>query len=181
VTGWINRWSAARTEEVPSVERLGTWLPKNMPGEAGAALIHNDYKFDNVLLDPNDLTHIVAVLDWEMSTVGDPLMDLGSTLGYWVEATDPPIFQPVATGPSNIPGSLTRSEVVDRYAQTTGRSVPDLRFYYCFGLYKMAVILQQIYARFVRGHTKDQRFARMNQLVAALGQQAECCLETGKV
>jgi aminoglycoside phosphotransferase (APT) family kinase protein len=181
VTGWINRWGAARTEDVPSVERLATWLPENMPGEAGAALIHNDYKFDNVLLDPNDLTHIVAVLDWEMSTVGDPLMDLGSTLGYWVEATDPPIFQPVATGPSNIPGSLTRSEVVDRYAQTTGRPVPDLRFYYCFGLYKMAVILQQIYARFVRGHTKDQRFARMNQLVAALGQQAERCLETGKV
>jgi aminoglycoside phosphotransferase (APT) family kinase protein len=181
VTGWVNRWSAARTEEQPAVERIGAWLPGNMPKESGAALIHNDYKFDNLLLDPDDPTRIVAVLDWEMATVGDPLMDLGSTLGYWVEPTDPAAFQPVATGPSNVPGNLTRQEVVDRYAQATGRPVPDVLFYYCFGLYKMAVILQQIYARYVRGHTKDARFARMNAWVDALGQQAELALQKGKV
>jgi aminoglycoside phosphotransferase (APT) family kinase protein len=181
VTGWVNRWSAARTDAVPSVEQLATWLGGHMPKESGAGLIHNDYKYDNLLLDPNDLTHIVAVLDWEMATVGDPLMDLGSTLGYWVEATDPPIFQPVATGPTNVPGSLTRREVVDRYAEASGRPVPDVLFYYCFGLYKMAVILQQIYARFVRGHTRDARFATMNLLVEALAKQAERTLETGKI
>jgi aminoglycoside phosphotransferase (APT) family kinase protein len=181
VSGWINRWAAARTEDMPAVERIAAWLPGHMPKESGAALIHNDYKFDNLLLDPDDPTKIVAVLDWEMATVGDPLMDLGSTLGYWIEATDPPSFQPVATGPSNVPGNLTRQEVVERYAEVTGRPVPDMLFYYCFGLYKMAVILQQIYARFVRGHTKDQRFARMNTWVDALGQQAERTLEAGKV
>jgi aminoglycoside phosphotransferase (APT) family kinase protein len=181
VNGWIKRWSAARTEDHPTVERIGAWLAGHMPAESGAALIHNDYKFDNLLLDPEDLTRIVAVLDWEMATVGDPLMDLGSTLGYWVEATDPPAFQPVATGPSNVPGNLTRQEVVDRYAHKTGRAVPDVLFYYCYGLYKMAVILQQIYARYFRGHTKDARFARMNTWVEALGQQAEQTLEKGRV
>jgi len=181
VSGWINRWGAARTDDLPSVERIGAWLPEHMPRESGAALIHNDYKFDNLLLDANDPTKIVAVLDWEMATVGDPFMDLGSTLGYWVEATDAPAFQPVATGPSNVPGNLTRREVVDRYAEVTGRSVPDVLFYYCFGLYKMAVILQQIYARYVRGHTKDPRFARLNTWVEALGQQAERSLEAGKI
>jgi aminoglycoside phosphotransferase (APT) family kinase protein len=181
VSGWVNRWSAARTEELASIERLGTWLSKTMPRESGAALIHNDYKFDNLLLDSQDLTHIVAVLDWEMATVGDPLMDLGSTLGYWIEATDPQAFQLVATGPSNVPGNLTRREVVDRYAQVTGKDVRDVLFYYCFGLYKMAVILQQIYARYVRGHTKDPRFARLNTWVEALGQQADRTLEAGQI
>jgi aminoglycoside phosphotransferase (APT) family kinase protein len=181
VSGWINRWSAARTDDLPSIEQLAKWLPAHMPKESGAALIHNDYKFDNLLLDPADPTHIVAVLDWEMATVGDPLMDLGSTLGYWIEATDPPTFQPVATGPSNVPGNLTRRDVVDRYAQVTGKAVPDALFYYCFGLYKMAVILQQIYARYVRGHTKDARFSRLNAWVEALGQQAERALEAGRI
>jgi aminoglycoside phosphotransferase (APT) family kinase protein len=181
VTGWVSRWAAARTDDLPAVERLGKWLPEHMPRESGAALIHNDYKFDNLLLDPDDLTRVVAVLDWEMATVGDPLMDLGSTLGYWVEATDPAPFQPVATGPSNVPGSLTRRQVVDRYAELTGRGVTDVLFYYCFGLYKMAVILQQIYARYVRGHTKDARFARLNTWVEALGQQAERTLEAGGI
>ncbi len=181
VTGWVNRWSAARTEEVASVERVGRWLPEHMPQESGAALIHNDYKFDNVLLDPDDQTRVVAVLDWEMATVGDPLMDLGSTLGYWVEPTDPREFQPVATGPTNVTGNLTRREVVDRYAEATGRAVPDALFYYCYGLYKMAVIIQQIHARYVRGHTRDPRFARMNEWVAALGRQAERALDAGRI
>jgi aminoglycoside phosphotransferase (APT) family kinase protein len=181
VTGWVNRWGAARTEDQPAVERIGNWLGGHMPKESGAGLIHNDYKYDNLLLDPSDLTKIVAVLDWEMATVGDPLMDLGSTLGYWVEATDPAVFQPVATGPTNVPGSLTRREVVERYAASTGKPVTDVLFYYCYGLYKMAVILQQIYARYFRGHTKDARFAKMNVLVAALGEQAERALEAGHI
>jgi aminoglycoside phosphotransferase (APT) family kinase protein len=162
VTGWINRYAAARTDEVPAVEHIARWLSEHIPTESGSALIHNDFKFDNLLLDPQDPTRLVAVLDWEMATLGDPLMDLGATLAYWVEATDPPEFHVTVMGPTNVPGSLTRRELVDRYAQITGWNVSNLVFYYCFGLFKTAVIIQQIYARYVRGHTKDARFAHMN-------------------
>jgi aminoglycoside phosphotransferase (APT) family kinase protein len=123
----------------------------------------------------------VAVLDWEMATVGDPLMDLGSTLGYWVEAGDPDGLRRVATGPTDLPGSLTRRELVERYQEKTGRPVPGVLFYYCYGLFKLAGIIQQIYARYVRGHTRDPRFARMNEFVVVLGRQAERALEAGKV
>ena len=146
-----------------------------------AGLIHNDYKFDNLLLDPNDLTRIVAVLDWEMATLGDPLMDLGSTLSYWIEATDPATLQVAAFGPSALPGSLTRRELVERYAAQTGRDVSTMVFYYCFGLFKTAVIVQQIYARYVRGHTQDPRFANLNETALVLSQQAEQALESGNI
>jgi aminoglycoside phosphotransferase (APT) family kinase protein len=181
VSGWTNRYAAARTDDVPATERIARWLSENIPSESGAALVHNDYKFDNLLLDPQDLTHIVAVLDWEMATVGDPLMDLGTTLGFWIDADDPPDLQATAMGPTNVPGSLTRRELVERYAQATGRDVPYALFYYCFGLFKIAVIVQQIYARYVRGHTRDTRFARMNEVVAALSRQADRALETGRI
>jgi aminoglycoside phosphotransferase (APT) family kinase protein len=181
VSGWINRYAAARTDDVPATERVARWLSANIPPESGAALVHNDYKFDNLLLDPQDLTRIAAVLDWEMATVGDPLMDLGTTLGFWIEAGDPPDLQATAMGPTNVPGSLTRRELVERYAQTTGRDVPHVGFYYCFGLFKIAVIVQQIYARYVRGHTRDARFARMHEVVAALSAQADRVLETDRI
>ena len=181
VTGWINRYAAARTDDVPEMDRVAKWLGDNTPAESGAALVHNDYKYDNLLLDPADLTHIVAVLDWEMATVGDPLMDLGTTLGYWVEAGDPEEVRAGAFGPTALPGSLTRQELVARYAEKTGRDVSGILFYFCFGVYKIAVIVQQIYARFVRGHTRDERFARLNERVAALGRQAITALETGRL
>ena len=152
-----------------------------MPAESDAALVHNDYKYDNLVLDPEDLTRIVAVLDWEMATVGDPLMDLGTTLGYWVEAGDPESMHANAVGPTALPGSLTRQELVARYADKTGRDVSGMLFYYCFGVYKIAVILQQIYARYVRGHTRDERFARLNERVAAFSRQAVAALETGSL
>jgi aminoglycoside phosphotransferase (APT) family kinase protein len=181
VTGWAGRYVQARTDELPEMDRVARWLTEHTPKEFGATLLHNDYKFDNLLLDPADLTRIVAVLDWEMTTVGDPLMDLGTTLGYWVEAGDPPPMQHAAMGPTNVPGSLTRRELAERYAAATGRALPDVLFYYCFGLFKIAVIVQQIYARYVRGHTRDARFARLNDLVAALSQQADRALDAGRV
>jgi aminoglycoside phosphotransferase (APT) family kinase protein len=180
VSGWTNRYRNAQTEDVPSLERVMPWLAENLSKETGAALIHNDYKYDNLALDPNDLTRIVAVFDWEMATIGDPLSDLGSTLAYWVEASDAAPLQAQAFGPTILPGSLTRRELVERYAQQTGRDVSDLLFYYCFGLFKLAVIVQQIYARYVRGHTRDERFAGMNERVAVLGQEALRALETGQ-
>jgi aminoglycoside phosphotransferase (APT) family kinase protein len=181
VTGWTSRYQAAQTDQQPALERVARWLAEHLPAEVGAAVIHNDYKYDNLLLDPADLTRVVAVLDWEMATVGDPLMDLGTTLGYWVEASDPPALRHSAMGPTYLAGNLTRSQLVDSYATKTGRQVHDAPFYYCFGLFKIAVIVQQIYARYVRGHTQDPRFAGLNSLVTILGEQADRTLTAGKL
>jgi aminoglycoside phosphotransferase (APT) family kinase protein len=170
VTGWLRRYQDARTNEIPALERAALWLSENKPADcAQPTLVHNDFKFDNLVLDPSDLTRVVAVLDWEMATIGDPLMDLGTTLGYWVEAGDPAPLHHHVVGPTALPGSLSRRELVDRYGQQTGRDVSNVLFYYVFGLFKIAVIAQQIYARYVNGLTKDERFAGMIQMVAALG------------
>lgn len=181
VTGWTKRYSQAQTSVVPTMESVAKWLNEHMPSETGVAVIHNDYKYDNIMLDDADLTRIVAVLDWEMATIGDPLMDLGSTLGYWVQATDPAALQQAAFGPTAIPGSMTRQELVDRYQERTGVAVPDVIFYYSFGLFKLAVIVQQIYARFARGNTTDSRFASLNQLVSLLSEQADRTLNSGTI
>jgi aminoglycoside phosphotransferase (APT) family kinase protein len=181
VAGWAGRYDKARTDDLPAMERMARWLARRQPRESGSALIHNDFKYDNLVLDPRDLTRVVAVLDWEMATVGDPLMDLGTTLGYWVEADDPASLRRAATGPTTLPGTLTRRELVERYAEQTGRDVTDVLFYYGFGLYKIAVIVQQIYSRYVRGHTRDARFARLNDLVAVLAEQAERATAEGRL
>jgi aminoglycoside phosphotransferase (APT) family kinase protein len=180
VTGWITRYANARTDPLPGMDRIAQWLADHMPTGSDAALVHNDYKYDNLVLDPEDLTRVVAVLDWEMATVGDPLMDLGTALGYWVQPGDPESLRAGAFGPTAVPGSLTRQELVARYADKTGRDVSGMLFYYCFGVYKIAVIIQQIYARYVRGHTQDERFARLNERAAALCQTAALAVESGR-
>jgi len=159
VSGWTKRYLDAQTDELPDLEAVGAWLAANRPADSGAAVIHNDYKFDNLLLDPADPSRVEAVLDWEMATVGDPLMDLGTTLGYWVEPGDPEPLQKLVTGPTIEPGCLTRRGVVERYERATGRAVDRPLFYYAFGLFKVAVIAQQIFARHARGATADPRFA----------------------
>lgn len=181
VNGWCDRYDKSRTDDVPEMDRVGAWLKTNQPATSTAALIHNDYKFDNLVLDPGDLTRIVAVLDWEMSTLGDPLMDLGSTLAYWIEAGDPAALKAAAMGPTSRPGCLTRQEIVDRYVAKSGRTANDIVFYYVFGLYKLAVIVQQIYARYKRGSTTDIRFAAMNAVVAAMSQQADSAIHRGSI
>ncbi len=181
VKGWCERWAAARTDDVPDVEAAAAWLAANMPRERGAALIHNDYKYDNVVLDPADPTRVVAVLDWEMATLGDPLMDLGTALGYWQDADDPPDVLARPLGPTHLPGSLTRREVVERYAARSGRPVADPLFYYAFALFKVAVIYQQIYKRWVEGHTRDPRFGTLLDGVRAVGRQAARALASGRI
>jgi aminoglycoside phosphotransferase (APT) family kinase protein len=173
VTGWTKRYHDARTDDVPDLERTMAWLAANRPEESGgAALIHNDFKFDNLVLDPSNPMRIVAVLDWEMATLGDPLMDLGTTLAYWTEPADPKPLHQFIVGPTTQHGSMSRGELVDRYSQTTGRDTKRMLFCYVCGLFKVAVIAQQIYARYVRGMTHDPRFAGFNHIVAALGSGA---------
>jgi aminoglycoside phosphotransferase (APT) family kinase protein len=181
VQGWSKRYDQSRTDDLPEMERAAKWLADHLPTECGAAIVHNDFKYDNLVLAADDPTRVVAVLDWEMTTLGDPWMDLGTTLAYWVEATDPPDFRAVATGPTYLPGSPIRRDLVERYQERTGRAVPNVVFYYVFGLFKVAVIVQQIYARFVRGHTHDARFGRLNEWVATLARQADRALATGQL
>jgi aminoglycoside phosphotransferase (APT) family kinase protein len=182
VEGWTKRYYSARTDDVASVERLAAWLVEHAPREPGrAALIHNDYKYDNVVLAPLDPSRIVAVLDWEMATIGDPLMDLGTTLGYWVDDDDPEEWQQQGFGLTTLRGSLTRGEVLARYTALVGRDVPDAVFYYAYGLLKIAVIVQQIYSRYKRGLTKDARFASLASLVRACGELALRAVERGRI
>jgi len=181
VTGWTTRYTNSRTDDVAAMDHVAHWLVANMPAEAGASIIHNDYKFDNLVLDVANLSHIVAVLDWEMATLGDPLMDLGTTLGYWIQADDPEPLRTARLGPTSLPGCLTRRELVERYAVASGRPITNPLFYYIYGLFKVAVIIQQIYARFVRGHTRDPRFAQLNEVVAVLAQQAERSIDAGSI
>ncbi len=181
VTGWTRRYFEAKTDELPEVEAAAAWLGRNRPPERGASLIHGDFKYDNLVLDPDDLGRIRAVLDWEMATVGDPLMDLGTTLGYWIEAGDSDEARMLPIVPTTLPGNLTRRELVDRYEERRGGEVPDRVFYYVYGLFKVAVIAQQIYKRFVEGHTKDPRFAMMIMGVEILGNQAARALERGRI
>ena len=150
-----------------------------MPPESGAALIHNDYKYDNIVLDPADWSRIVGVLDWEMATVGDPLMDLGTSLGYWVEAGDPPEIQALQFSPTASPGNPRRVELVQTYTRLSGREAANIVFYYVYGLFKLAVIVQQIYYRYKRGYTQDPRFAELIQAVRACGRMAVGAIEKG--
>jgi aminoglycoside phosphotransferase (APT) family kinase protein len=182
VEGWTRRYYNARTDDVPSIERLADWLVQNLPPDSTrASLIHNDYKYDNIVLSPADLTHVVAVLDWEMATIGDPLMDFGTSLGYWVEPTDPEEWQRYGFGLTSLPGSFTRRELLDRYTQSTGRRIDDPVFYFAYGLLKIAVIVQQIYFRYQKGLTRDPRFAPLGELVKACGSLAQRAIELKRI
>ena len=166
--GWSERYHAAKTHDFAGGKRMLVWFAENVPASGQAALIHNDYKYDNVILDAADVTRIIGVLDWEMCTIGDPLSDLGTTLAYWVDAGDPEELKVLRWSPTDAPGSLTRQQLAERYAVSTGRDVPHLRFYLAFAYFKIAVIVQQIYFRYHQGLTKDERFASMPAVVEAL-------------
>lgn len=167
VRGWTERYRKAQTDEIPELDEVARWLAANMPTESGGTLIHNDFKYDNVVLAP-DLSRIVRVLDWEMATLGDPLMDLGCALSYWIEPGDPPLMQAMRFGPTNLPGNLGRMDIVRRYEERSGRQVTHLPFYFTFALMKLAVVGQQLYQRYARGLTKEPRYALMIEGVRGL-------------
>lgn len=179
VAGWNKRYAACRTDDWPDMEFLVDWFPQRIPPQTGSSLVHNDYKFDNLMLDADDLTKIVAVLDWEMCTLGDPMLDFGTALAYWVEAGDPAPLQTHAFGPTQLPGGMTRRELTEYYGEKSGFDTSNVLFFYAFGLYKVAVIIQQIYYRYVKGFTQDERFAQFNRQVAALAQEARRALVEG--
>jgi aminoglycoside phosphotransferase (APT) family kinase protein len=168
VRGWIERYYGSKTHELPEVEPLAAWLREHMPAQSAGTLVHNDYKFDNMVLDPTDITRVKAVLDWEMCTLGDPLTDLGTSLAYWIDPGDPPEMQMVRWGPTIVPGMLGRAELAARYAEKTGRDLSQIVFYYVFAMFKVAVIIQQIYYRYFHGLTKDERFASLGEVAKTL-------------
>lgn len=172
VEGWCKRYLEARTDDAPTFEKVSGWLHNNMPSISTAAIIHNDYRFDNVVLNPDDPTEIIGVLDWEMTTIGDPLMDLGSTLAYWVEKNDPAELQAIRMMPTNIDGMFTRDELVSFYSQLSGIKIDNYDFYYVFGLFRLAVIAQQIYYRYYHGQTRDERFGSLIGAVKVLERTA---------
>ncbi|PZP22517.1 phosphotransferase family protein [Pseudomonas kuykendallii] len=165
IGGWSDRYEKALTPDAPSWEPVKAWLRDKMPADhPKPGIVHNDYRFDNVILDPHDPMRIIGVLDWELTTIGDPLMDLGNTLAYWIEADDPAPVQLMRRQPSNAPGMLTRQEFVDYYAERAGIDIPSFDFYYTYGLFRLAGIVQQIYYRFYHGQTQDKRFAQFVQM-----------------
>jgi aminoglycoside phosphotransferase (APT) family kinase protein len=168
VRGWMERYQGSKTHDFPEVEPLSTWLREHMPAQAAGTLVHNDYKYDNMVLDSTDITQVKAVLDWEMCTLGDPLTDLGTALAYWIDPGDPPEMQMVRWGPTIVPGMLSRAELAQRYAEKTGRDLSHIVFYYVFAMFKVAVIIQQIYYRFFHGLTKDERFASLGEVARTL-------------
>jgi aminoglycoside phosphotransferase (APT) family kinase protein len=170
--GWFGRWQRARTRDLTDMDRLMEWLSARAPVSSAATLLHNDYKLDNVMLDPADPARVVAVLDWEMSTLGDPLIDLGILLCYWPQAGDPPQRLESISPVTAMPGWPSRAELVERYAAKTGRDVSRIAYYEIFAIFKVAVVLQQIYHRYHLGQTSDPRFAAMEQRVLGLIQVA---------
>lgn len=173
LTGWSGRFRKVRTDDVPDYESVMAWLEERKPADSPQpGIIHNDFRFDNVVLSPVDHRTILGVLDWEMCTLGDPLMDLGCSLAYWIEEGDPASMQALRMQPSHLPGMLTRRQIVDHYAARTGRSIPDFSFYYVFGLFRLAVIAQQIYFRWKLGESENPRFQSFGVFVRALAETA---------
>lgn len=158
VEGWSERYRAARTWNATSFAKTMDWLTQRQPADVASCVIHNDFRLDNLVLAPGEPTRIVGVLDWEMATVGDPLMDLGSALAYWVQSDDDRFMQALRRQPTHLPGMLTRQEVVERYCELTGRSVEDWVFYEVFGLFRLATIIQQIYRRYQLRQTRNPAF-----------------------
>ncbi|MFB4164725.1 phosphotransferase family protein [Alteribacillus sp. JSM 102045] len=181
VHGWIKRYEKSKTDEVTEVEDLTTWLSQNNPVSPEPSVIHYDFKFNNAMFNPNSLREMKGLFDWEMTTVGDPLADLGVALGYWIEKDDPdPLKQGFGKAPVTVrDGFYSRREFAEEYTKLTGRDIKNLSFYLTFAYFKLAVIVQQIYYRYKKGQTNDQRFAQLDTRVKALITHASNIVKNG--
>jgi len=181
VLNWGKQYLKAATSEVPAAEKVMRWMEDNQPKQYDHSLIHNDFKFDNVVFKDENWTEITAVLDWEMATLGDPLMDLGTSLGYWTMGSDPDFVKQGIPSSTIMDGNLSRSEVVQQYAIKSGRPINHLVFYYVYGLFKIAVIAQQIYYRYSKGLTTDPRFAHLDKAAELLCNIAYQAIQKRKI
>jgi aminoglycoside phosphotransferase (APT) family kinase protein len=181
VNGWIARYDKAKTDDDPEAEPLIRWLSDNVPESSELTVIHNDYKLNNMLWNPKDVAEPVAVLDWEMTTIGDPLFDLAAALSYWARPEDPEELIHVLPNVTTYSGFFSREEYLERYAQKSGRDLSLMHFYMTFAYFKLAVILQQIYARWRRGQTKDERFSSFGERVRHLLRHADALAGAGKL
>ncbi|MEM8585620.1 MAG: phosphotransferase family protein [Bacteroidota bacterium] len=182
VRNWGKQYVKAATEDIPEAERVMKWLDEHQPRQYAHSLIHNDYKYDNVVFRDNSWTSIRAVLDWEMCTLGDPLMDLGTSLAYWTSSDDHPLLlKSLPPSATQFAGNPSRSDLVERYAQKSGRPVNHLIFYYAYGLFKVAVIVQQIYYRYQKGLTTNEKFAHLNKVTRLFCQMAQQAIENQRI
>ena len=168
IEGWSRRYVQARTPNAPAYETVMGWLQERTPREVRHCVIHGDYRFDNVVLDAEDPFEVVGVLDWEMATVGDPLMDLGNSLAYWIDSKDPILLRLFRLQPTHLPGMLDRNEVVRYYCERTGIRCDDFTFYRVYGVFRLVVIMQQIYYRYYHRQTTNRRFRKFVWLVKYL-------------
>ena len=181
VEGWHKRYHGSQTDDIPLVDEVYRWCHDHMPEDVGAVIIHNDYKFDNIILDADDISRVVGVLDWEMSTIGDPLFDLGVALGYWVNPDEPEGITTSRSFFTRLPGAITRERFAEVYGERSGLDVSNIHFYYVFALIKLAVVLQQIYYRYHEGLTDDERFAPMIHAVRLLAERAGEYVDKGRM
>ncbi|HXG22639.1 MAG TPA: phosphotransferase family protein [Methylomirabilota bacterium] len=172
VTNWLKRWARAQMFPMPLLDEVGHWLLTHLPRSQAPTLLHNDYKLDNIMVDPRDIAHIVALFDWDQCTVGDPLVDLGLLLNYWTQADDTPGRQSLAQAPTTLPGFYTRAELVHRYATQSGRNVEAIPFYETFALWKTAIVVMQLFVLYKNGQLQDERLAVFDQRVVALAEAA---------
>ncbi len=182
VEGWIARDEHSRVDDVSDLRVVAAWLRAHLPTRPErACVVHNDFKYDNVVVDERDPRRIVGVLDWELAAIGDPVVDLGTVLAYWVQADDDDALKALPLGPTALPGNRSRAELVERYQAAGGRPVDDLLFGFVLGAYRIAIIAQQIYFRFARGYTSDPRFAALGFAVAVVAGHAVRAIERGRV
>lgn len=158
ITGWSGRFKKAKTWNVAGFAYVMDWLQERMPADVANCVIHNDFRFDNVVLAPDDPMQVIGVLDWEMATLGDPLMDLGNSLAYWVQADDDKLIKAMRRQPTHLPGMLTRQEVIEYYLANLEHDIENFAFYECYGLFRLAVIIQQIYYRYHHKQTRNPQF-----------------------
>lgn len=181
VTNWGKQYLAAATDDVPAAGKVMSWMQENQPATYEHTLIHNDFKYDNVVFKDDRWLNIAAILDWEMCTLGDPLMDLGTSLGYWTTADDADFMKQGLPSPTVTDGNPSRSDIVQGYATKSSRSVDNIVFYYVYGLFKIAVIAQQIYYRYKHGHTHDPKFANLNMAAALCCNNAWQAIQKNKI
>jgi len=179
IEGWYGRWHNARTEMLMEMETVYGWLRENLPPPSAPTLVHNDYKLDNVMLAADNPGQMIAIFDWDMCTLGEPLADLGTLLTYWIEPNDPPYLQMTAMMPVGDLGFISRDDIIQRYAEKSGRDVSHVNFYHVLGLYRLVVICAQIYIRYKRGQTQDQRFESFGTMIALLAKAAQELTQKG--